>query len=293
VPSGVPETGPAPTADAAPTVSVTAPLAGTPLSAGASADVLAGAGDDFGVKSVTAYLGGRALGTDGLAPYDVPFTVPAELAGTTQAIAVVATDSSGQTSADSVAVTIPSTAVPVTAPLIGRIGGLTGSAVKPAKGLALTIPTVGAATVKVLLGKTAICTDTAAPFTCSAKLKGSDVGARTLTVIATSSKGASASVSVAIRVAKFTGAKATLSSARRVSGGVKVIGKVTPPSGVTKVEGCKGARMTLAYGAGRRTVALTSSCSFVATVRGRGSVARATFGGTAALAGGAAATRRT
>jgi hypothetical protein len=123
-------------------------------------------------------------------------------------------------------------------------------------------------------------------------LKGSNVGAQTLTVVATSSKGASATVSVAIRVAKFTGAKTRIASAKRVSGGVRLTGSVTPPSGVTKPQACKGAHVSLTYGSGSRTVTLTSSCGFSATVLGHGTKARAAYRGSAVVAAAAAVTKK-
>ncbi|HMJ36719.1 MAG TPA: Ig-like domain-containing protein [Baekduia sp.] len=281
-PAGIPETGPLPTADGAPTASLTSPLSGTPLTAGGAAHVLASAGDDFGVTSVSAYLGSRLLGTDGTAPYDVAYTVPADLAGTTQSITVVATDSSGQTASDGVTVTIPSTDVPVTPPAIGRIGGLSG-VVSASHGFSLTIPTVGAASVTVMLGATTICRDTAAPFTCAYKPSGQDVGAQTLTIVATSTRGATATSTAAIRIGRFTGAKLIVTG-RRATGGVRVTGKLTPPARVTRAQACRGAKVVLESGGDRRTVSLSATCTLSATVPGRGTKVRASYRGSSAVA---------
>ena len=99
---------PAAVPDAAPSGAWGTPAPGDSLVAGAPNDLLALAGDDFGVTSVHITANGDDLGTFATPPYATTWTPPAALAGTSVTLTATVTDESGQT-------TMASESIPVVA----------------------------------------------------------------------------------------------------------------------------------------------------------------------------------
>jgi hypothetical protein len=122
---------PAAVPDAAPTASWGTPATGDSLVAGASNDLLALAGDDFGVTSVDVTANGEDLGTLATPPYATTWTPRAALAGTSVTLTATVTDEAGQT-------TVASEIVPVVA--ASSSGGGSGGT-PPASGGGTPTPT--------------------------------------------------------------------------------------------------------------------------------------------------------
>lgn len=88
--------------DAAPTVSLNAPLADVEIVEGAMFTVSANAGDDRGVAQVEFFIDGVSAGVDSNAPYQIQTPMTGGIDGSTAQIQAVATDSIGQTASASV-----------------------------------------------------------------------------------------------------------------------------------------------------------------------------------------------
>jgi hypothetical protein len=110
----------------------------------------------------------------------------------------------------------------------------------------------GIATVQWLDDDRVICTVTAAPFDCDYRPRIEDVGANTITAVATDTAGQTASITTTRTVARF---KPVAVSLRVKRSGRRYVanGKVTLPAGIP----CSG---TIAVG--KRTAKLARACSF-------------------------------
>jgi hypothetical protein len=90
---------------------------------GTAYSIFALADDDFGVKSVAFTAGATALGSDATGPYEAPlqWTPGAELEGQDVALTATITDSAGQVTTRSVAVTVLTPAPVVTPQAVAAI----------------------------------------------------------------------------------------------------------------------------------------------------------------------------
>lgn len=196
-------------ADAAPAVKITSPADGATVNPNQPVTVTATASDDFGVASVTFRRGTQIIGTDTTPPYQATFTPTSSQAGTSQSITAVATDSSGQTSADAISVRVAGPTVTPTKEdrppriswlsprrnaklIVGKVYRLRVSAKDDKKGVV----------VRLYAGTRRICTDRKAPFTCRFRPRRSDVGRLTLVAIATDSSKQTATALRSVRVVK-------------------------------------------------------------------------------------------
>ncbi len=105
---------PVATDDAAPTVSFTEPIGSPELKVGEILEPVIIARDDFGVTSVMLAADGSPLATLKKAPYEFGWSPTAADAGKTVELSATATDSSGQTTTESIFVKV--TALPVDPP---------------------------------------------------------------------------------------------------------------------------------------------------------------------------------
>jgi hypothetical protein len=124
---------PAKTADAAPTVTIAEPAAGTVVPVGTTISPVVQASDDFGVRSVSLTANGAPVATLSKRPYEFSFTPTAAQAGTTVQLTATATDSSGQTTSTTVPIVVP--ALPASS-----MPGTPGTPGAPATGGAPTTP---------------------------------------------------------------------------------------------------------------------------------------------------------
>ena len=152
-------------ANQAPTVSLTAPISGTSLTAPASVTISASASDiDGTIASLEFYNGSVFLGTDNTAPYTITVT---NLSAGTYSFSAKAIDNLGASSISTTSsVTVTPSLSPVTstltAPSVGTVFAV-GSNVNLA---ASASSTAGAITkVEFYNGSTLLGTDTYAPFT--------------------------------------------------------------------------------------------------------------------------------
>ena len=166
------------------------------------------------------------------------------------------------------------------APRVNTAAGRCGSARRwPARavGSAQTIELevfddAGAPVVTVFDDDGTICTLRAAPYSCTWRPTGADVGRATLLASGVDSDNRSTLGIVRVTVARF---EADLT--RRVRGR-RVTGRLVLPAAVERALGCKG-KVTVRRGRVRRTAALKRNCTYAVRLpRGRGRV-RARFGG--------------
>lgn len=149
---------------APPTVSITAPTAGSSVAAGAQIAVSANAGAAAGlsIASVQFLANGSPIGTDTSSPFTVNWTTPTSPG--TVILTAIATDSVGSvttSTASSVNVVVNATAS-VTLDLAGGNSIPAGST---RLATATPTPTTGIDRIELLLDETVIATDTVAPYT--------------------------------------------------------------------------------------------------------------------------------
>jgi hypothetical protein len=140
----------------------------------------------------------------------------------------------------------------------------------------------GVAKVQFLDDDRLICEAATAPYTCSYKPRGGDVGRNTLTAVAIDSSQQTASALRTITVGRFAARSVTLKASPKKDTSppfrFTLSGKVNRPAGVTASQACKGARVEIKRKAGKKTVfsreaRLKSDCSFqqkarIASARG-------------------------
>ncbi len=292
--------------DAAPT-GVTIAAGSSTVAPGGTVELTATAMDDFGIKRVRFSDGGTVLGDVAKPAYAQSVAIPATAeCGSTRSFSALATDSLGQsTRSDAVVVTVacappttPTTPTPPTTPV--PVAPTIAFSSKPVtiKGsatvrLAVNAP-AGVRRVEVRLGDRLVCADLKAPFVCTVKATGADVGAQALTATLVDQNGSTAVASTRVTVAKFA-AKVRLTVARKAVKGGKVRrtvrGTLVLPAGVTKAQGCRGTVTVTIKRSGRallnQQVKVSKACTFSRSVTASRSKQRFTagarFGGTAVL----------
>jgi hypothetical protein len=318
-------TAPIPMSDAPPTIQLSAPAS---AARGATVTLTASPADDFGVKRVRFTVGTTTLGTVTLPPYTMTSTIPEDAAcGSTRSYAAIATDSLGQTTAATQAVTVTCSPQPQDpapqgtddqSPAPQAQGHVTPAAAigaptvawrswpSPLRGSGVVTfapnAPAGLKSVAVFLGDRRVCTVTDAPYACRITVSGAEVGGQSLRLVVTDARGGSAEVARSIVVAKFR-AKMKLSvktkSLRRGLERRTVSGRVTFPGAVTKRQGCSGT-VTLVVKRGghsvlNQQVRVSKACRFSRSLTAKRTrqsfTARARFGGNAVLAS-AGGTRR-
>ena len=285
-------TGPAPVTDLAPTVAIGDPAAGSVLPTDAPTAANVAAGDDYGVKSVALKLGGTVVGTDTSAPYEFSFTPPASTAGTTQTLTATATDSSGQTTDDTITVSIRGTAGGggmATTPdspgsplspagsgenlpplLLRSVGGLGSASVRPEKGFDLTLDTAEATRATYKLGGKVVCAPAAAPFRCAYKPTTADIGRKQLTITIADDRGRTTSRELTLTIQRFRNAAVKARAVTKSGGRTKVSGTLVRPARVSAARGCAAGSVAVRVGKRKAAAKLTRRCRFSLVVGARG-----------------------
>jgi hypothetical protein len=275
----------------------------TTVTAGQANELLVLASDDFGVSSVDISANGTDLGPSTAPPYETTWTPSTSLIGQTVPLVATVTDSDGQTTIATLNVKVVAvvTTPPPPPPSGGGGGGTTppppvaptvalpsnlGTAGDPVKSVLTVKPTLtgDVATVVYKLDGKVVCTAKVAPFGCSVKLTGDEVGVDQLVVVATSKEGLSATVTKTVHVAKFDPKGINVSSRRKSKSIVEVTGSLKLPSAVTDKLGYKG-DVTVVDGRHKTTAKLGSNGKFSASLKGasKGDKIKVTFTGNAVL----------
>jgi Bacterial Ig domain len=126
-----------------------------------------------------------------------------------------------------------------------------------------------------------ICVLRAAPYACTWRPTGADVGRATLLASAVDSAGLSSLAIVRVRVNRF--AVKLTKKAKRTGGRLRVTGRLVLPATVTRAQGCRG-KVTVRVRTARRTVPLTPRCTYRVSLRARTGRPRVRFGGNPAIA---------
>jgi hypothetical protein len=299
-----------PTAPTAVTDAVPTAVWGTPdgtydttVTAGQANELLVLASDDFGVSSVDINANGTDLGPSTAPPYETTWTPSASLIGQTVPLVATVTDEDGQTTIATLNVKVVAVVTTTPPPSGGGGGGGStpppppvaptvvlppnlGTANAPVKSVLTVKPTLtgDVATVVYKLDGKVVCTAKVAPFGCSAKLTGDDVGVDHLVVVATSKEGLSTTVTKTIHVAKFDPKGISVSTKRKTKGTVNVTGSLKLPSAVSNKLGYKG-EITVVDGRHKTTTKLGSNGKFSALLKGatKGDKIKVTFTGNAVL----------
>ena len=160
----------------------------------------------------------------------------------------------------------------------------TGAAVGPTVQIQLdAADDRGAPTVSVFDDDGTICVLRAAPYSCTWKPTGADVGRATLLASAVDSGGLSSLAIVRVTVKRFAArlTKRTRHRHRRTT----VTGRLALPSAVTRAQGCHGT-VTVRVRKTRKTASVTSRCTYKAVLKVRTGKPRVTFGGNPVIAPG-------
>jgi hypothetical protein len=249
---------PLPVSDAPPTVALAA--AASEAERGATVELTATAGDDFGIRRVTFFDGAEAIGTASGASPRLAFRVPLDAACASRTLTAVVEDSSGQTAASApVTLTVaggsclpPPPPAPPTPPVVVVPGPPGGPSVPgglprlPSRGRTVVVAPIapaGVARVDFLLGTRRVCTVSAAPYTCFVRPTGADVGEQVLRVVVTDALGRTAQATQAVTVPRFRPRALVLRSTtiRRADGTRRVVvtGRLDLPAVVTPAQGCR------------------------------------------------------
>jgi Big-like domain-containing protein len=159
---------------------------------------------------------------------------------------------------------------------------VSGAAIGPRQLIELDVADdVGTTTVSVFDDDGTICVLQAPPYSCTWNPTGADVGRATLLASAVDPAGLSSLAIVRVRVARFA---ATLTKRAKRSGhALRVTGRLVLPAAVTRAQGCDG-DVTVRVRKVRRTVALTSRCTYSARLRVRTGRPRVRFAGNSVIA---------
>ena len=177
----------------------------------------------------------------------------------------------------------PSPSPPANRPPTARFRTpISGSAVGPTVQIALdAADDRGSPTVSVFDDDGTICVLRSAPYTCTWRPTGADVGRATLLASAVDSGGLSSLAIVRVRVSRFA---ATLTKkAKHRKRRTTVTGKLVLPSVVTRAQGCSG-NVTVRIKKARKTVPLTRRCGYTAVLRVRTGTPRVSFAGNSVIA---------
>jgi Ca2+-binding RTX toxin-like protein len=133
----------------------------------------------------------------------------------------------------------------------------------------------GVSKVEFYVGQRLVCTATTAPYKCTYKPIGADLGRNTLVAKAYDAKGQTSTALNSVTVPRFVpkSVSASTSPKKDTSFPFKFTtkGKVAPPAGVTNAEGCKGGHVSIQFRAGKKTVsnrrvATKSNCTYSSAV---------------------------
>jgi hypothetical protein len=292
--------------DDAPPTGVTIAAGSSTAAPGGTVELTATASDDFGVKRVRMSDGGTVVGDLTKPAYVQSVTIPATAeCGSTRSYTALATDSLGQTTRSNAAVVTvvcapPITPAPPTTPAPAPAGPTIAFSAKPVtiKGsarvrLVVNAP-AGVGRVDVRLGDRLVCSDVKAPYACTVKATGADVGAQALTATVVDRNGSTAVASTKVTVAKFAaklGLKISRTNVKSGKAKRTIRGTLVLPSGVTKAQGCRGTVTVTIKRSGRallnQQVKVSKACTFTRSVTAQRSKQRFTvgvrFGGTAVL----------
>jgi hypothetical protein len=217
-------------------------------------------------------------------PYSASVTAPG--AGSSQAITVRATDSSGQTTSRSIAIQgepLPAPASPQQPsaddrpPSVTITGPAEGAAIDPAAAPRITAQASddnGVARVGFLDDGKLVCTDDTAPYECAYAPGGDDVGRNTLIAIALDGAGQTAVDFRAVSVGKFTPvltAKTTPTRDKKRPYRYATSGTLVLPAGVTPAQACgSGGVVGVEFAAGKlklpTTAALKPDCTYKTSI---------------------------
>ena len=126
-----------------------------------------------------------------------------------------------------------------------------------------------------------ICVLRAAPYACTWKPTGADVGRATLLASAVDAGGLSTLAIVRVRVNRFIGKLSR--KVRRSGNRLRVSGRLKLPAGVEGALGCRG-NVTVRLRRVKRTVALTRGCTYAARLPVRTGRPRVSFAGNSVIA---------
>jgi Big-like domain-containing protein len=126
-----------------------------------------------------------------------------------------------------------------------------------------------------------ICVLRAAPYACTWRPTGADVGRATLLASAVDSGGLSSLAIVRVRVSRFAGR--LTKTAKRSMGRLRVSGRLVLPAVVTRAQGCSG-KVTVRVRKVKRTVALNPRCGYSVRLKVRTGRPRVSFGGNPVIA---------
>lgn len=182
-------------ADAAPTVSITSPAAGSMFTEGVPFEITANASDDKGVASVEFFAGGASLGVDTTAPY----SINAVLAAGSHTLTALAKDTANQsTVSGQISITVnpaqnqlPSAAI--TAPAPGTVVAVGESVVVSATA---NDPDGTIASVEFFDGQRSLGLRSSPPFTVT--LTDLAAGRHNLAAVATDNKGGSTTSGIVV-----------------------------------------------------------------------------------------------
>jgi hypothetical protein len=172
----------------------------------------------------------------------------------------------------------PPPASPAPKPPVARFRTpLAGTGIGPSQRIELDVADdSGDPVVTVFDDDGTICVLRAAPWACTWKPTGADVGRATLLASAVDAGGLSSLAIVRVRVDRFA---ATLTrKVRRQRGATRVSGRLKLPGAVESALGCRG-NVTVRVRRIRRTVALTRGCTYAARLPVRTGRPRVSFAG--------------
>jgi Ca2+-binding RTX toxin-like protein len=136
----------------------------------------------------------------------------------------------------------------------------------------------GISKVEFYVGNRLVCTATTAPYTCSYRPLGSDLGRDTLVAIAYDTAGQTATSLNSVIVPRFAPKSITATTKPRKAttfpATFKTRGRVVLPAGVTAAQGCTGGHVSIQFRAGKKTissrrVATSKSCTYSSSVKFR------------------------
>ncbi len=151
--------------------------------------------------------GANPIDTDSTAPYEQDFAIPNNAPCGSRTFTAVVTDSSGQTSSDSVAIDVVGPNNCEDPPEAPDIEFNAPPSTIPQAGITVqAVPDApeGVESVEFFLGTRSVCVDTTDPYTCLIEPHGDEVGVQTLRAVVTDDAAQTAEVAVPVTIDKFT-----------------------------------------------------------------------------------------
>lgn len=253
--------------DLQPGVTITAPAEGTTLVPGEAVSITATASDDIGINSVTFLRGDQVLAVDREAPYTASYTPQGDEAYSAQSITAVATDSRGQTAADSVSVGAGDDAAPT-------IELLETERLKNGYELyAIADDDRGVEKVTFYLDGEQECVVREAPYSCRVKPRFVPRDRLTIIAIATDTAGQTSTALGTLRLPRKLKPKGLSLRTDTRGRNVYASGRLRLPAGIRNRDGCEGrVEVALRRPGGRvverERVRLDRSCEYLARLRG-------------------------